>query len=255
MKKKHTFILSAAIIILLSSYSFSVDLNVNPSQGFSGIQIAIDKANSGDRIILSSGTYKGKKTITIARKANIKLIGKGRVSLICTSTENDVIEVVISGKIELRNLHVTHEPAAEGCAGNVISIKNSSEIGVINCNINGCGVIGINLSHCSKIVIYNNKIHNNSYAGISAANANEIFIASNRIINNKHSGAIFHLCKDIELSVNIFSGNKVKNVWGRNSHFKIISRNTPSKINRLKKRNPDNFSSNANNTNQEGGWN
>jgi parallel beta-helix repeat protein len=246
MKKKITVIFYSALFMLaLSSVCTAESIRITPQQGFGAIQRAVNDARSGDAIIISQGSYRSAEPLKIENKENIRLIGTGVVNLISTSEMNNVVEIRNSSSVVFDNLRATHVPAAEGCAGSVLTISNSKHINVMKSNLNGCGVIGISLSGCKDVTITENILHNNSYAGIMASNCENIVISKNRIINNKHTGVIFYSSKKVTLTSNVFSNNKVKNITSNNTTFAKRERNTPSDVNALESSGNNNSGSNS----------
>jgi parallel beta-helix repeat protein len=213
----------------LASLSFSAEIKAGNS--FEAIQKALNKAKSGDTIYIRPGIYKSTRPLEISGKKNITITSKGIAKLINTDTISHVITIDASSHVTLKNIHATHIPAAEGCAGDVILITRSKNIKISNCDINGCGVVGIEALNSKNVTVTNNVIHNNSYVGICLIWSNNAVIKNNRIINNKRRRVEFHNSKSITLEANVFRNNKNENIFIRKSTFLKLRGNTPGDTN------------------------
>jgi parallel beta-helix repeat protein len=135
---------------------------------FDNLQEAVDVANPGDSIVLSEGTYTYDCDVWVMKDSLI-IQGVGKVELLCTSKEHNVMW--ISGeRIIVRNIHARHSLPEEyaHCTGNVFGVDVCRNCIIENCDINGCGRIGVYIFASRGLVLRNNKIHNNSLCAVDA---------------------------------------------------------------------------------------
>lgn len=149
-------------------------------------------------ILLDEGTYYSDKEL-ILRGKNIILEGKGRVNIISTSFDENVIWIGSANNVLLKNVSLRHlntGNAYKSCTGNVVVFDVASDITVEASDINGCGVIGLYDNGSNhRILIKDCFVHNNSIAAFASGSQGSegfeeipdhpVFIFSNnRIANN-----------------------------------------------------------------------
>jgi len=116
-------------------------------------------------VIVEEGEYYCEGSINVTGE-NIIIVGKGNVSLYC-STSNENVMWVTGKNIVIDNLHMMHKNPGDGmyqnCTGRVIAFDMADSITVQNCDLNGCGLAGLhdNLGN-GTVFVENNYIHNNS---------------------------------------------------------------------------------------------
>ncbi|GMT49038.1 MAG: hypothetical protein IEMM0008_0577 [bacterium] len=197
----------SVLFTLLCNVSFGKTIHVLP--GGDTLQQTIEKAVSGDKILISEGTYETKKPIEITRKSNLTIEGQGNVWLLCDDVNVDVINISFSKNIKLVNLKARHKkPLKEyQCHGSVVKIALSSNIHIEDCELNGCGAIGIYTINSKKIVITKNYIHKNSFTALYLSNSTDVKITYNKIMNNKSFISLSNI-KYLEMYGNTIQNNR-----------------------------------------------
>ncbi len=199
-------IVTSVLFTLLCNVSFAETIHVLP--GGDTLQKAINMAMSGDKIMISGGTYETQKSVEITRKSNLTIEGQGDVWLLCDDVNVDVINIINSKNIRLMNLKARHKkPLKEyQCHGSVVNITSSSNIHIEGCELNGCGAIGVYASNCKNLIITKNYIHKNSFTALYLFESNNVKITYNRIMNNKSFISLSNI-KYLEMYGNTIQNN------------------------------------------------
>jgi len=155
---------------------------VGKGQQFETLQQAIKAAPDGSTITILEGEYYSSRTIDVKLKYNLTIKGEGKVSLLGTDMESDVIHVQNSKNIVFDNLTVKHTnpPTDTRCYGNVFSLWGSKEVTIKNSDINGSGVVGVMSYEQDGLTLENNIFHRNQYAGVDLYTPKGV----SRLINN-----------------------------------------------------------------------
>jgi hypothetical protein len=189
------FALSFAVVFLVgAAVCFGGTLTVGKGGKYKNIQDAIDAAQSGDVIVIKSGTYTQPESLMINEKSGLEIRGEGSVTIAC-SAYVPVIYISDSEDIAIRNIHGVHkvkDPAvgkgACGPGATIITAENSSGITVSKCELNGCGQTGFESLGSNTIVLDGNYIHDNVNSAIALYLAEEeepdVKITNNRLENN-----------------------------------------------------------------------
>lgn len=181
---KYQLLLTFAFLYLISSSCQTSNKLLKTASSEMEIQKMINEAEEGTIIQLKKKIYKLENLIQIENKKKLTIDGNG-ASLILNSLETDVIRVIKSEDIVLKNFMAKHiEPSGPvGCTGNVILVDYCKNIRIEDCELNGSGIVGIASYHSSNLVIKNNHIHNNSEYPIISQNESTI-IEGNLFENN-----------------------------------------------------------------------
>ncbi|MDH4128282.1 MAG: right-handed parallel beta-helix repeat-containing protein [Spirochaetota bacterium] len=170
---------------LATGFVYSKTINVKPGDN---IQSAVNKATSGDTIILKSGAHIIKTNLEIKSKSNLSIKGEKGAKIICDNTDSPVISIYSSKDINISNIFATHkepEKVQYACAGSVIEISECSGIiNITNCDLNGCGTIGVAVYSANIVNIKDCFIHNNSDSGVTGYEAKQISVENSILVNN-----------------------------------------------------------------------
>ena len=190
---------------------------IRPSSVKNNLPAIISNAPDNSIIRIMAGTYKFDKPIIIKNKHNITIYGIGKVNLLCTEMDAKIFQIVNCNNIKLINLYVSHKKWYRYCfpGEDVVYLKNSRNITIDKCSLNGTGFIGVHaikssnlliknsrlfyntflgtyLKSCKRVFIKNNYLYTNELGGIKIDNSNLIKIISNRINNNyKYSNSVY----------------------------------------------------------------
>ena len=191
--------------IFLSVIAQAKDILVAPGNG--ALQIAIESANSGDRLILDSGTYSGSvninRSLTILGEGSSIIDGEGTDHVITISAP----DVLISG-LKIQNSGNVLEKESSG-----IFITQEGDRAHIESNHFENNLIGIYLKGAESVIVSNNiivgsQIHrmNDRGNGIYLWNTPGSIVENNDIRYGR-DGIFVNVSKN-----NIFRGNRMRDL-------------------------------------------
>jgi len=205
MKK---IILSIFILAGISGCTLTAEtLTVSQSGNYLLLQEAIRLAGSGDEIIILPGTYASEDIIEITNKSDLTITGRGEVNLFMEHQYKMVMYINNSHNITVRNIRMRHTnpPEDSYCTGEVVLIEDSSDINLVLCEIDGCGLYGVRIWYSDDIVIEGCHIHHNRNAALDADTVNGLSLIQNTITRN---GDLFYYKQN--LSGLVMSGNELQ---------------------------------------------
>lgn len=185
------------------------------------IQRALDVARSGDRVVVSAGTYT--EQLTISHQDDITLEGRGTVHV--RGSHDFGLHILSCSDISVRGLRFTD------CAEAGIWIEDCQRVRVENCTIRWAGKEGISVLDSPGTLLEDCKIEDVEDCGIhlgsprSIARNNRIvrtrtgiavaaprcIIEGNEIIDPGHRGI---LVQEAEAVACLFSGNRIESQVG-----------------------------------------
>jgi hypothetical protein len=183
------------IVVGLPETVFSETLVVGQGGRFREIQPAIEAAQSGDVIVIRSGTYTQAEPLYIDRKNGLEIRGEGQVVIACSEYE-PVIYITRSKRILISNIHGVHQvkdpSVGKGMCGpgaTIITAEACNGIVIQECELNGCGQTGFEGLGSDRIVLNGNYIHDNVHSAIelkvnTTGTMPDIMISNNRIEDN-----------------------------------------------------------------------
>lgn len=103
------------------------ELRVGKNERFATLQMAINAAPDGSRIVISEGEYLSDTAILISGKKDLTVVGEGAVSLLLGDKDANVIEVEKCSNIRFENLKVKHTdpPPGDRCSGYVFQVAST----------------------------------------------------------------------------------------------------------------------------------
>lgn len=162
----------------------------------------IDNIESNTNIVIESGEYLlsnlvidedeyvehrdvlDGKELVIKNIKNLKLCGKGEVSILIKPRYAYVIKFENCENITLENLIIGHTPDGY-CAGGVLGFEGCKNINIENCKLFGCGTIGINCVNSNNIMSRNTEIYECTYGIIELFSCENIIFEKNKFYNNE----------------------------------------------------------------------
>ena len=171
---------------------------------FAIIQEAINKAISGDRIIVYAGTYN--ESLTINKK--LDLFGEQKTTTIIDGNQTGDVLTISATLVNIS--HFTLRNSTQNNSKAIIRI--TADHAIITDNIIQDGYHGISLEHCGSSLIYDNIIQTNLGDGIWANQSNENEITYNTITDNRN-GLFFYSSDDNTLEYNTIEDNQVDGVF------------------------------------------
>ncbi len=220
--KKTTLILLVSFILINVSFTQPKRLYVDIKTSLADLKGMIKFAKPGTTIFFRQGHYVFNNTINIRNKNYLKIIGLGKVKIVCNATDVSVLSLFHCKNITISNLHLTHNPMAEGCSGFVMSTSDCKNIVINTCKLNGCGVTGLITWSTSGIILDNCDIFNNSSSGLCFNGSKNITISNCRIYKNKETGLGLYRSENVTIiNTKIYNNNvgleihKTKKVYMR----------------------------------------
>jgi len=166
---------------------------------FHTIQEAINAANDGDTIFVSSGMYYENVVVN----KTVLLIGENRETTIVDGSGIGVVVIV----------------KANSSIINGLTVRNSGPVWTIDC--------GIHLFECSNVTIQNNIVENNSGNGINFKESSGNTISENDITANTLKGIWFYRSSNNSISENYIGNHRWDwGIWLGRSDNNKISRNS-----------------------------
>ncbi len=173
------------VVASCASAAGADNVTVEPSQGWQGIQNAINNAAPGSTIVIKGGVYESARGLTIENKA-VTLRGRGKVSIICTNMDDNVVWIGDAHGTHLENLHMTHRKpyASVSCLGNVVYLYGSRDVTLANCEMNGCGTVGVHAYNCDNLTVTGCYLHHNTLLAACLWESKGVTISGSRIEDN-----------------------------------------------------------------------
>lgn len=165
--------------------------------GFDRIQEAINKASSGDIIIVGSGTYHE----TIVVNKSISLVGKDRESTILNGRGAENVISIKASNVNISGFTIKNSSSLTGCGILVERVRNV----IIKNNKIMDNKIGIRIISSQEGQIYKNTISSNDL-GIQLIYSFESVIHKNIIVNNTNGIEIYYSMTNVFYE-NIISDN------------------------------------------------
>ncbi len=168
-------------------------------------QSVLDRVESGDTVIFERGTYRTRSALLLREKSGVELRGSGRVEIVLDNLDEAVIEVRDCQNIRINGLRARHQkPNREySCEGAVIAVRDSQQIGISRCELNGCGAAGVYASRVKDLIVFDNRIFNNTFAGVWVSDTTG-HVYKNHLYDNAADFITYGNC-DV-----VLSGNKVE---------------------------------------------
>jgi hypothetical protein len=150
------------------------------------LQALIDRAEDGDTITISTGTYVIEDGLVISGREGLTILCESPVNVFCRDTNDDVLTIMSSSGITLAGGRLRHlEPLDEYiCHGGVVRVAEASDVLVYRCELDGCGAIGASIRSSQNVHIHQCHVHDNSFAAFYIDDSDEVKITDCRIVDN-----------------------------------------------------------------------
>jgi len=206
------------VFLLIPSLLFAGTLRV--PKDYKTIQEAIDKAKSGETVIVAAGRY----IETISLKPGVKVISEGSEKehkkltaakrTIISSPGHKLFVVKGNNNALLDGFSIEDNIGGLERSSSGVLIEGTSQ-SIINCIIRKLPYDGITISgtyQSSKAYIYNNFISKNYGNGIKCEKGASAHITHNMIYKNERSGIENNAIKEIHILDNKIYGNDVDGI-------------------------------------------
>jgi hypothetical protein len=148
------------------------------------IQQAVDVAEPGSTIYITSGEYRESVAITYAE--GLTLIGEEGV-LVVSPNDLECFFIGYSNGVNIRNIDVVHEDGSSPCSHHCFAIWDSSNMLIDYCDISGCGYYGVQALAWDKpmvnVVVDNCVIHDCAVA-IYGESGGGVEVTNTPLVNN-----------------------------------------------------------------------
>lgn len=136
------------------------------------LQAVFSQVGPGQVIQLQTGTYRFSTGLVLQGVQNVTIIGVGGpVEIVVDSPGDDVLTISNSRGVVLQSISARHlqpDNNLGACQGAVIKVVNSAEVGIVKCELNGCGASGVHSVASQDVVVSSCFLHSNSFAGVWA---------------------------------------------------------------------------------------
>lgn len=166
-EKMRKAVLLGFTFLLTSGLAGAETLRVGPGKAHRLPEI-FSSLKDGDRVVFERGTYRTHRALTVSGRKNITVEGEGRVEVVLSNLDDPVFSVQGSERVLIKNLQARHlKPNEEyACEGAVVEVRDSQQIGVTGCRLDGCGAAGVYAMGAKDLVVFDNDIFNNSFAAV-----------------------------------------------------------------------------------------
>ena len=170
------------------------------------LQRLVNNAPDGGVIEIPYGRYVLSESLTLARRKDLHIAFTPGSQLRIKKTDKAVIEIKDCNGLKISGVRARHvKPLAEyDCHGAVISIANSTNVSIDNCELNGCGAVGV-FARKSTLRVTNCHIHSNTFNAFYLDSC-EAYVIGNIIERNANTLQSYR-CEEIMWSDNLVQDN------------------------------------------------
>jgi parallel beta-helix repeat protein len=213
-------LLSSSVIIYVDDDNTSGIEDGSLAHPYNTIQEGVDAANSGDTVMVFSGTYY--ENVSISKSLN--LIGEDNTTTIIDSGGHMDGILVIGDDVNIEGFYITGSGLVAGDAG--IELKNSQSCSLLNNNIVSNKNYGIYLRDSKSNLIEGNTISSNRNHGIYLYYSRDNEINNNLISSNEKQGINFYYSNYNKVTGNNVSFNNQYNIYLYSSNGSTLKGNT-----------------------------
>ena len=180
----------------------------NPPPSTLSLQELIDKTPDGGTVSVPKAKFVLKQGLLVANRKNIRIECAPGSQILVDDISADVIEIVDSKGISISGAFLRHlNPLKKyECHGDVVKLRNASEVTIENSELDGCGAIGLSAWGSSNITVQNCLIAHNSFNALYIDGCATVRIKDNVIENNANLIQSYR-SDDIEMSGNVIRNN------------------------------------------------
>lgn len=151
-----------------------------------------------DKNIFFRDEFDGQELV-IKNVKNLRIIGEGknRVQIFVSPSHATVLNFYNSKNIHLENLQIGHYPEEGECSGGVLSIEDSENFTIENCELFGCGTHGILCSNLERLRVSNSLITKCNESIIGLGDCTNSKFEKCEFVNNKTYMLNFSHCNNI----------------------------------------------------------
>jgi parallel beta-helix repeat protein len=150
------------------------------------IQKMIDNAQDRSTINIPFGEYWLTQELVIQDRKSLILTSQPGTRILVKDVNADIVSILQSEEISIKNLHLRHMNPLEEyqCHGVVIRVKDSNDILIMNCELDGCGAVGVSSWSSKNISVQNCHVHHNTFNAFYFQNCADVKIRSSVVEDN-----------------------------------------------------------------------
>lgn len=218
-------VFSGVIVQYSSGEESARTLYVGSTQAYKTVQKAIDVAQDGDTIYVSTGVYSENLLI----EKSIALIGENATMTIIQGVSLDPVINISATNVTITDLQIQGKIFDKNNRSmSAISLGDSSDINISNCHLSDCEVAlriwdttDLTISSCtitdnnagvfpfnsSYITIVDTGITTNNFYGLSIINSSFVHISRSEISNSQGSGIMLRNAQNNLITYNLIKNN------------------------------------------------
>jgi len=203
------FFLATVSFVTGCATTSSPDSRPQPQSISLDIQVLVEKARDGSTVKIPSGEYRLPDGITIRGRKGLVLTAEPGTRLLVEDTNADVLSIQQCEGIRIENLYLRHTKPLKKyeCHGTVVSLDESRDTKIVNCELNGCGAIGVSAWKSKNVLISNCFIHHNTFNAFYFYGCDDVNIRSNIVEDNGNFIQMYDTQK-LEMQNNVLRRNK-----------------------------------------------
>ncbi len=182
----------ASVLLVTAIFAFGCSTvlprsaQIKPPRKSLDIQKVIDNAQDRSTVTIPFGEYWLTKGLVIKGRKSFVLTSQPGTRILVKDVNADVVSVLQSEGISIKNFHLRHVNPLEEyqCHGVVIRVKDSNDILVTNCELDGCGAVGVSGWSSKNILVRNCHVHHNTFNAFYFQSCADVKIQSSVVEDN-----------------------------------------------------------------------
>ncbi len=172
------------------------------------VQRLIDEAEDNGLVQVPTGRYVLPKGLTVTNRKGLRIVFKKGAAILVDDVTQNVVSIIDSEHISIENAKLGHlTPLAEyECHGNVVDVRDSTNVRIQSCDINGCGAVGVFARGSSGIVVEGSHVHRNTFNAFYLHGCRGVRIERNVVEHNANFMQAYEV-DDLQMSHNVIRDN------------------------------------------------
>lgn len=172
------------------------------------IQRLIDAADDGGVVRVPGGRHVLSKGLVIKGRKGLTINFDDGATVVVDDVTENVITLEDCEDLTIEGGRLSHlKPLTEyDCHGNVIDIAGSSQVRIVNCDLNGCGAVGVFARNVRDLVVRGCHIHRNTFNAIYLHGCRIVRVERNVIEHNANLMQVYDV-DDMQWSHNVIRDN------------------------------------------------
>jgi len=172
------------------------------------LQALIDSAEDDSVVLIPRGRYVLAEGLVVRERTGLILRCEKGAQILAENVNDNILTFEKCHDVRLENAYLRHfEPLREyECHGYVVSIRDSDNITIANCEVNGCGAVGVSARTSSRLTIRDSFIHHNTFNAFYLSKCGQVLIRGCVIEDNANLCQVYGT-DDLEMSDNLIRRN------------------------------------------------